>query len=190
MGVTVRAYSRLRLLPQHRTEARPYPDECEDGGCIRAYTYACFARSAEGLADADIVWQGNYERLCANRCYQETAETRKVTVLSMSCTSYGEWRDALCRAVNGMPAEEFWAYGFEEAPFRDLIDFADNEGCIGPVAAARLTQDFASVAYRTRFETHLSGGAETWLTERWLTIWDDWLTAVQLAADEGLVRFS
>jgi hypothetical protein len=41
-----------------------------------------------------------------------------------------------------MTAEQVWA-ARPEGPFVELIDFADNEGMIGPRAAAKLAKDFA-----------------------------------------------
>ena len=70
---------------------------------------------------------------------------------------------------------------YAERPFFELIHFADNEGTIGPEAAARLATDFAD-------------GSERWLSTAPVDHWtrgkyEEWAVAFALAADTGLVMF-
>lgn len=67
-----------------------------------------------------------------------------------SYTSYGEWRRWLALSMLGARAEDVWKHkiDFLGKPFYELIDFADNEGVIGPKTSAKLAEDF--VAHRER----------------------------------------
>ena len=50
---------------------------------------------------------------------------------AQSSTGFGLWRDALARLVLHIVAEQV-SLARAEGPFVELIDFADNEGMIGP----------------------------------------------------------
>ena len=56
---------------------------------------------------------------------------------SWSYHGYNAFRRALCRAALGVDPETVWddRDAWAGHPFVLLIDFADNEGCIGPEAA-------------------------------------------------------
>ena len=84
---------------------------------------------------------------------------------------YNWWRDQLNELSDGKS-------------FRELINFADNEGVIGPVVSKKLYQDFqnnkgkASVFSRT-----FNNG------DRWLDKYNDWMRAFEFAAENGAVDF-
>ena len=63
-------------------------------------------------------------------------------------------------------------------PFVELIDFADNEGYIGPTVAAKLARDFAQ-----HEASILSPEVEGWQAK----LYRDWRHAFELAADNGCV---
>lgn len=180
MGVSITAMSNLRLLPEHERM-----DDCWDNH-ITAYTYSCFARSAEGLADAEVKTKLGASEMVAQRCYEETEKTVTASVLDMSYHGYNIWRDQLCKTVNGFDAKEAWCRPDAVIPFGDIIHFADNEGCIGPVAAARLRDDFRNPAYRVVRDTFSDGMQRRYFVEAW----DGWLNGCELAANGGLIRFS
>ncbi len=69
-----------------------------------------------------------------------------------------------------------------DAPFYELISFPDNEGAIGPEAAADLVVDFET--YRETFRSQNHEGM--YFNERY----DYLLEALRLAAEGGLVMFS
>ena len=64
-------------------------------------------------------------------------------------------------------------------PFYELLNFADNEGTIGPEAAADLARDFAEHRERVRPE----------LDDYFARTYDHFEEAFKLAAGTGLVMF-
>jgi hypothetical protein len=97
-------------------------------------------------------------------------------------THHGEFRRALSLAALGVDTMEVGAdpASFREAPFFELIYFADNEGCIGPLAATDLAADFA--------EGHDSG-VRAKLSDEHQARYDKWSCAFTLASGNGLVHF-
>jgi hypothetical protein len=99
-----------------------------------------------------------------------------------SYSGYGEWRDWLARISGWASPQECWAKAQEgaEGPFMELIHFADNEGYIGPHAAAKLAADFET--FRPRAKAHAE--------DEWnLALYDRWWAAFQIAAEGGVVEF-
>lgn len=101
-----------------------------------------------------------------------------------SYTGYGEWRRLLAYAAWDLPPEEVWTYPdrYRDHPFFELINFADDQGTIGPDAAADLAWDFD--AHSNMVRPRLAQEDER-ATKRY----DDWQRAFELAANHGLVRF-
>lgn len=104
-----------------------------------------------------------------------------------SYTGYGRWRSWLCRAQLGVDPQQVWdePHLFDGEPFYELINFADNEGVLGPDACASLARSFDS--YRGNilakaFST--TTGAEGAL---YAESYDDWARATALAADTGVL---
>ena len=62
-----------------------------------------------------------------------------------------------------------------------MIDFADNEGCIGPVVSAKLAKDFHE--HRGAFAIGINVG------EFDLALYDSWTEAFQTVAGNGFVLF-
>jgi hypothetical protein len=69
-------------------------------------------------------------------------------------------------------------------PFWELIQFADNEGYIGPTVAAKLATDFANWADRAK-----EFAKDPEVGEWWLVSYNKWRQAFELAADGGVVDF-
>jgi len=101
-----------------------------------------------------------------------------------SYTGFGLWRDALARLVLRMSAEQVWA-ARPEGPFVELIDFADNEGVIGPRVAAKLAKDFADHAAIAMAHVSDDDDEHGWFSEPYR----EWQRAFELAADGGAVHF-
>ena len=93
---------------------------------------------------------------------------------------YNRWREKLCLVMLGVEPEEVWRNpdAFKGKPFVDLINFADNEGIIGPATAGYLLADF---------QTHSGLAAEQ--DEWFVTLYGRFCQAFELAADDGLVSF-
>lgn len=96
---------------------------------------------------------------------------------------YNAWRAWLCKATLNVEPREVWSNPnrFEGKPFIELIDFADNEGCIGPKTSAKLAEDFMNS--RSQLENHDS------TDEHDMTLYDEWAKAFGVAAGSGCVEF-
>ena len=126
---------------------------------------------------------------------------------------YNKFRDALCYAMHGISAQEFWlnSNSYIGAPFYGIIDFSDCEGVFGPAACAKLHMDF-NMSNRWKFIYYLKHGepvakmdpaeATSLLEEianlayddqkdenEFLSLYDDFMSAFQHAAGSGAVRF-
>lgn len=91
---------------------------------------------------------------------------------------YNQWRDELARFAGYGSALEVWESDRTEGPFLELINFADNEGVIGPVVAAKLAKDFQEFQSKADQE-------ESW----WRSSYANWRRAFEMAADNGAVVF-
>ncbi|MBU8594050.1 hypothetical protein [Bacillus subtilis] len=89
-----------------------------------------------------------------------------------SYSGYGWWRRKL---------EEFKG----DTAFQELINFADNEGTIGPVVSKKLAKDFNEHADAAREYARTLGDTG----EVWLYLYDDWKKAFEMAAENGAVDF-
>lgn len=87
---------------------------------------------------------------------------------------YNQWRSHLAEMA-----------GYSEGtagPFSELINFADNEGVIGPVVAAKLAADFRE--HEQRADEYAKKAGDWWLDKYRL-----WRRAFEMAADGGAVDF-
>ena len=189
MGVSITAYSRMEV-----TEPHPLTDDCYDADHVNVFADPSHAASYEGLADADKTTTTDRGwTFIGGRCYQPTQQTKTLDVADMSHGGYSRWRAIVARAAYGVSPEDVWANldRFTGAPFIELVHFADNEGSIGPVAAARLAAAFSDPARRTHYlETLLWQGFEPRIVDYYAGWWDAFAAGFTLAADGGLVRYS
>jgi hypothetical protein len=174
MGLDATAYSNAILLPEHERG-----DDCYEAH-VHAFAYSCFPRSFRGLADADKLCDfGDGSLDCiGGRCYDvsgsETYRTRA------SYSGYNRCRDQLSQLFLGVEVGVVARNPelYEDKPFFELINFADNEGCIGPDAATDLLADFEFG--RARVESDCPD---------LLPWYDGWTAACRLAAGNGLIEF-
>ena len=171
MGLDITAYGSAVLVPEHPRERQTW---CENDAHQVAFTIDddAFVRS----------WRG----LLLGRCYDVSAKA----TLSHRAGSYGghnRFRAALAENYIGVLPEVVWAHpdDYADAPFYELVKFADNEGTIGPLAAADLATDFAAHRddWRARFASDTLEGE--WMCE----VYDRWHQAFAYAADGGMVVF-
>lgn len=165
MGLDITAYSNLRAVGEH------VDGWCEDEDHVGAYAYASFPKSFAGipvLSERDGLLHGG--------CFELTNATRTHGFRAGSYSGYYRWRMALAARFN--PVSQT-VRGFSEPdadkPFYELIWFADNEGCIGQLAAVELLADFRA---------H-SGDGEFGVDPVFL----NFRRACELAADGGLIQF-
>jgi len=126
---------------------------------------------------------------------------------------YNKFRDALCYAIHGISAQEFWlnSNAYLGKPFYELIDFSDCEGVFGPQACYKLHGDF-NTTNRWKFIYYLKNGesiAKLESEEAWelledivklgydeqqdenefLSLYDDFMIAFESAAGTGALMF-
>lgn len=171
MGLDITAYRALK--PAADIEFDEYGDPKEYDRYFQARENTHFPGRAEGLTD---------------RAWYEFADSDGFRAGSYS--GYGEWRDNLAQLA-GYPARadlrqphshSAAAWAAQSGPFWELINFADNEGVIGPVVAAKLAKDFAEFDDRAK---SFDPGADGWFYERYAL----WRRAFEMAADGGAVDF-
>jgi hypothetical protein len=89
-----------------------------------------------------------------------------------SYSSYNWWRAKLEQFANSND-------------FQELINFADNEGVIGPVVSKKLAKDFVENKEKAQeFSKKLNADGECWFK-----LYELWQKAFEIAADHGAVDF-
>lgn len=161
MGLAVTAFEHATLLPEHVRE-----EDCWEDHEFAHIIDPDFARSLRGLT--------------ADRCYEVSGKTASV---SNSYSGHDLFREALAQTFLGVDPVKVWGDSerWVDAPFYELIHFADNEGTIGPEAATDLLADFE--AGRDAFR---DASDDDWLLRKY----DEWAEVFHVAAGNGLVRFS
>ena len=169
MGLDVTAYERAERISGHEPT-----DDDHDHGIIEAFAYAVFDRALDGMGDTVLDTRTGVD--CLSAGYWRTGGDEATAQTSYA--GYGLYRDRLARAVIGMEYRKLLNFIGQhgDAPYFDLLNFADNEGVIGPVAARRLADDFASTP--VKFD-------EAWMNK----FHDDLRDCFDLAADTGLALF-
>jgi hypothetical protein len=96
-----------------------------------------------------------------------------------SYSGYNMFREQLCNQVLGIHPETIWEHfdEYKSEPFAWLINFADNEGCIGPEKCAILREDFAS---HTMPEKWNNPELNSW-NEFFVKQWNNWNSCFQEA---------
>jgi hypothetical protein len=185
MGLDITAYSHLKHVGEYRTHG----DECEEEfDHTVAFAYDGFQRSVRGLVGMEK--QGIVgTNFVGGDCYEPTTQTESAGFRAGSYSGYGAWRDDLARIAGFSDAGDYWGDGpaGEDAPFYELINFADNEGTIGPEAAKDLLEDFR--AFRDKAVAYWSDGRPESHTQWDIERYDEWTEACELAAADGLICF-
>lgn len=157
MGLDVTAYKKLSVVEN--------PQFDEYGELINWKTEWT---PGAGMKWSEKYFQGRGEGVNADSVY--TFED-SFSFRAGSYSSYGYWRDKL---------EEFKG---DEA-FQELINFADNEGVIGPVVSKKLLDDFK------KYEKEAEKFAKTFNDGGFfLEKYKLWLQAFEMAADNGAIEF-
>lgn len=156
MGLDICAYRRLTVDPLAKLD--------DDGNPVEWET--CW-RPGPSMEWSESHWPGRGEGVDAGTIYRWAEEFR---FRAGSYFGYSEWRAALRRFSGSSDA------------FYELINFADNEGVIGPVVSAKLSRDFAENLERART---FFGNDESWFFQLYLR----WKRAFEMAADGGAVDF-
>lgn len=175
MGLDITAYSKLELVGKHTED---WCDLYETH--VQAFAYDSFPRSFRGI---EVV--GNRDSFIEGGCYAFTDGTETHAFRAGSYSGYGRWRNDLAAQFNPAPVTfgdrgPCMAEPDPNLPFYELIWFADNEGTIGPEAAADLLADFR--AHATAYEP---GASADYFRDKYT----DWTRACELAANSGLISF-
>jgi hypothetical protein len=161
MGLDITAYRGLRKTEAFddaplNDGAVPHPDDClwvDDG--VLVWQEKAFPGRAEGIEPGAIY-----------------TATDRGGFRAGSYSSYDAWRAELARRVKHRVHDA-------SGPFYELIEFADNEGYIGPVVAAKLARDFAE------HEAAVTAKAKPDFVRRYR----GWRKVFEMAADGGAVEF-
>ena len=178
MGLDITAYSKLIHIGKHADDWCDQYDKTGNRIHVQAYAYSTFPQSFRGIPVTRTRASASGESTFFDGgCYALTPETQTYGFQAGSYIGYGRWRDNLAQQFN--PARD------ADGPFYELIWFADNEGTIGPEAAADLLADFREHAGRYQPTGRGCEGYEAHFRARYA----DWTRACELAADNGLIDF-
>lgn len=188
MGLDCTAYSHLKFVGKHTVGFCQEEDEHGDWLHHQAFAYLGFEKSMDGLPIQENVFAGGSEFLYGG-CYEETPETEAFRFRAGSYSGYNAWRKGLADLYNPYEVtitedgDREWSPIDMDKPFAELIWFADNEGTIGPLAAARLLADFKE--HQAEYFAHYPDeqGLDEWNRRKY----EDWMTAFELASQDGLV---
>ncbi len=164
MGLAITAYSYLLAVGDHTNGER-----CDLDDHIAAFADESFPRSLAGVP----ILRRKSRRLWGG-CYAPTEATETHWFGAGSYSGYSTWRDDLRAQFN--PTTN------PDGPFFELIWFDDDQGTIGPAAAAELLADFQDPAnaYRPAHDPRC---------DRCCGNYANWTRAFELAARGGLVSF-
>ena len=184
MGLDITAYETATRLESHDCiKTTPEDEDACWEKHLHVFAYKGFEQSLAGLEiiNPDGKLGGSEIADCG---YYEVDRSKSLRFRAGSYSGFGGFRSILCSVVLDVDVRELWAtadnYRYE--PFFELLNFADNEGCIGPIAARNLHEDF--VANRSKVAASLAG-EDAYFMEKY----DLWTEACALAADTGLIDF-
>jgi len=166
MGLDVSYYASIKFVRKLREDEEYFDRDEADMPDARHFTHVDFEKQADGLDGIYTV---------------EGAASFRVG----SYSYYGFWRGQLANMI-GEVASDIWerARGGAEGPFYDLINFADNEGVIGPKTCDKLARTFDE--WRDRAQEYGNNKAE----ERdFFATYEEFRTAFKAAAGHGCVDF-
>ena len=168
MGLDISYYKNVRALtPEETATLMAQPEDnradwADEHGIERVYVNDNFPGREEGILGEWVV-PGERSHF---RAY--------------SYSGYGRWRSELARLVGHDQEVDNPPPG----PFMELINFADNEGVIGPAVSAKLAKDFADWQERADAHGDTLDDAD-WFRSRYA----DWRLAFETAAQSGYVDF-
>lgn len=184
MGLDITAYSRLKHVGKHTEDwCDGMYDENYERHHVEAYAYDCFPLSFRGIPIlGKESSNSSSSTFIVGGCYEITPETETIHFQAGSYSGYNHWRADLRRQFVVPDPNPKAEPPSPDVPFYELIWFADNEGSIGPEAAADLLADFREYADRYQApSTDLNG----YYREKYAA----WTRACELAADSGLIDF-
>jgi hypothetical protein len=168
MGLDITAYRKLVASP----------NEPMEDGCPVDYDNAVAASTAI-LSWTEQHWPGRTHYILPGVYrFAEDFDFR-----AGSYSGYNRWREWLSIVAGHGNPSTLWEAESPQGPFVELINFADNEGIIGPTVSAKLAKDFAE--HEDRIAALCAGNDRNYE----LTKYREWRKAFELAADGGMVEF-
>lgn len=179
MGLDITAYRKLTKLDVLFDQ---------DGEPVDPATREPVENYCKALENPDF--PGRAEGLESGACYGYTEVKH---VFSRSYGGYNRWRETLAKLA-GYPLHYRETFGVRNdshaaaawngmvaagAPFYELVNFADNEGTIGPVVSAKLLRDFIEWDDRAKAIT----------TDYFYDGYCDMRRGLEIAADGGAMDF-
>ncbi len=157
MGLDITAYKNLKKVKN--------PQFDEYGDLVNWETQW---RTDASMEWSESVWPGRGEGVEVKTVY-----------------SYEEDYDFRAGSYSGY---NFWRAGLEsfkgDVAFQELIDFADNEGVIGPIVSKKLAKDFSDYEEEAKAYAKTIADGDWWF-ERYLA----WKKAFEMASENGAVDF-
>ena len=168
MGLDITAYRQLTPAPDAAFD--------KDGNLIE---WQKFWQPGGSMDWSEKNWPGRAEGIADSKTVYSFAE--EFDFRAGSYSAYNEWRDWLARVGGWKTAEDAWRA--ESGPFFELVNFADNEGVIGPKVAAKLAKDFAAHDGRARSMDPDGGDGY------YYQLYRKWCRALDMAAENGAIDF-
>jgi hypothetical protein len=169
MGLDISYYSEAKLVTDPSVDIED-AYLSNDSALIHAYTLKGMSQSLRGLEEGKLyhaTYRGGFR--------------------AGSYRGYNVWRNRLCQLALGIPVITLWESTeyYSDSPFYELINFADNEGTIGPEAAVDLYIDFCTE--QEKIEAQLGkNDDDAFFLEKYL----EWKEAFRVASTEhGIVQF-
>ena len=157
MGLDITAYKKLKVVE------KPEIDEYGDivnydtewkPGAGMKWSEECFPGRGEGIEPLKVYSWGKSFEFRAG-----------------SYSGYNLWRSKLKSFAR-------------DSSFQELINFADNEGVIGPIVSKKLAKDFKENEVKAKeFSDTFDDG------EYWIALYIKWQKAFEMATDNGAVNF-
>lgn len=157
MGLDIKAYKNLKIVenPQINEDGELVNWDTEwKPGASMEWSEKCFSGRGKGIESQKVYSWEN-----------------KFCFRAGSYFGYGWWRSRLKEFAKG-------------DSFQELINFADNEGVIGPVISKKLLKDFIENYDKAKeFAKSLEEA------DLWITLYKEWKEAFEFAAENGAVEF-
>lgn len=171
MGLDITAYRKLTLDPDAKLDADGQPEndaaQVNFSRAIIGWTEDNFPGRTAGIEPGTYTFSESH-------CFR-----------AGSYSGYNEWRRWLAEIVGLNTPQHIWDSENPQGPFVELINFADNEGVIGPTVSAKLAKDFA--AHEARIAALACDDLS--FDPYNLVKYREWRKAFEMAADGGAVEF-
>jgi len=124
--------------------------------------------------------------------YVSSEDSKEYNFEAGSYSSFNEFRNLVCLAVNGVNAESVWKNKskYENKPLYKFIDFSDCEGSMDSSTSKQIFEEFK--ANKDTFINHISSDDNVgdMDTEHHVDMYDNWIHALEIASDEGVLIFT